>query len=125
MLRSFHNPIAIRIEQHQDTYLLHWKLSDGAGGYEPGKLVLDKEKIIDKATWDNFKTKITEIDFWNLPTNEKRFGNDGAEWILEGKQDRQYHVVQRWSPSEHSAYFQCCNFLLDLIDIKIKKDDKY
>ncbi|HYV91221.1 MAG TPA: hypothetical protein VE978_05535 [Chitinophagales bacterium] len=125
-LRTFHNPVAIRIEKQGDTYLLYWKLCNGAGGYAPGKLTIDKQRMIDKQTWEKFKIKLDEIDFWNLATNEKEMsGTDGSQWILEGKTSKQYHVVDRWTPSDKSKYYQCCDFLIGLTDLKIKGDDKY
>lgn len=124
-LRTFHNPIAIRIEKNKDTYMLYWKLSDGAGGYQPGKLTINKQKKIDKSTWDEFQNHLNQIDFWKMNPNEKTFGNDGSQWILEGKTTTQYNVVDRWTPSEKSKYYECCDFLIGLTDLKIKRKDKY
>ena len=84
-LRTFHNPIAIRIEKHGDQYFLYWKLSNGAGGYKPGKLTIDKQKKLDKETWDAFVSKLNHIDFWNLSRKQNDMGDDGSEWILEGR----------------------------------------
>jgi cell fate regulator YaaT (PSP1 superfamily) len=50
-LRTFHNPIAIRIEKENNNYKLYWKLCNGAGGYDPGELIIDKQKKVDKITW--------------------------------------------------------------------------
>ena len=124
-LRTFHNPISIRIEKQFDSYSLTWKLCDGAGGYEPGKLVIDKTKIIDKNTWDTFQDKLSKADYWNLKTNEVGIlGTDGSQWILEGTDKNNYHVVDRWTPSGGSFY-ECCDFLIRLTDFKIMGDDKY
>ncbi|MGE9311089.1 hypothetical protein ACLOAU_05565 [Niabella sp. CJ426] len=124
-LRTFHNPVAIRIEKHGDQYFLCWKLSDGAGGYKPGKLTIDQHKKLDKQTWDAFVKKLSEIDFWKLPTNQNDRGLDGSEWILEGKSENNYHVVNRWTPNKNNGYYECCNFLLGLTDLKIKDREKY
>lgn len=124
-LRTFDNPVAIRIEKNGDTYLLYWKLCNGAGGYQPGQLTVNKQKTIDKITLDEFKNKLNQIDFWNLKTNENISGNDGSQWILEGKMSKKYHVVNRWTPSEKGKYYRCCDFLIELTDLKIKSDEKY
>jgi len=124
-LRTFHNPIAIRIEKHNDSYTLYWKLCNGAGGYQPGRLTVSKQLTIDKSTWSEFIKLLNQIDFWNLKTNEKIFGCDGSQWILEGKLLEQYHVVDRWTPDENSKFYHCCDFLIKLTDLKIKNDDKY
>jgi hypothetical protein len=123
-LRTFNNPVAIRIEKLDDTYFLYWKLSNGAGGYQPGKLIINKKKEIDKATWDKFQLLLDKIDFWNLETNVNNIGCDGSQWILEGKIARNYHVVDRWSPRDIN-YVKCCDFLIGLTDLKISEEDKY
>jgi hypothetical protein len=124
-LRTFHNPVAIRIEKNKDSYTLFWKQSDGAGGYEPGKIVVDRQRTIDKNTWDSFLGKLKESDFWQLPTNKMDFGNDGSQWILEAKTPQKYHVVDRWTPGKGDKYYQVCDFLIKLADLKIKGNNKY
>ncbi len=123
-LRTFHNPIVIRIEKLANSYMLYWKLSNGLGGYEPGVLTINKEKIIDKKIWVIFNRKVIESNFWNLETEKEALGTDGSQWILEGKNSKQYHVVDRWTPTE-GKYYECCDFLIGLTDLNIKGDDKY
>ena len=124
-LRSFHNPIAIRMETLGNVYRLYWKLCSGAGGYAPGELIIDKQKIVDKNTWDEFIILLDEIDFWELNTEEEVLGSDGAEWIIEGKRLNQYQVVDRWTPNHDSKYFKCCDFLIKLTDLVIDEKHKY
>ncbi|TWJ04419.1 hypothetical protein JN11_00127 [Mucilaginibacter frigoritolerans] len=100
-------------------------MCSGSGGYEPGKLILEKQKSISKLTWHQFKEKLDEIGFWGMATKEKSMGNDGSEWILEGVVNDKYHVVDRWTPKSLSDYYQCCDYLLKLTDIKIPADRKY
>ena len=124
-LRTFHNPIAIRIEKQQNIYLLTWKLCDGAGGYEPGRLSIAKQKQIDENTWENFKKLLNKIDFWKMDTEVKEMGFDGSQWILEGKVADKYHVVDRWTP-RGGAYYECCDFLIGLTDLTFNnKNRKY
>lgn len=124
-LRTFHHPVAIRIEKQGETYMLYWKLNDGHGGYKPGKLAVNAHKSINKAKWNLFKGKLKGIDFWNMKTNEKMFGNDGSQWILEGKEGKLYHVVDRWTPNNKRAYYQCCDFLIGLTNLEFTGDEKY
>ena len=125
-LRTFHHPITIRFEKQKNSYILYWKECDGAGGYDPGKLIVNKQMEVDEKTWLEFKDKINEIDFWNLPTEDyDRHGKDGAQWILEGKNPEPYHFTDRWTPKENSAYYQCCDFLIRLTDLNIDEEEKY
>ena len=124
-LRTFHNPIAIRIEKKGDTVNLYWKLCNGEGGYAPGKLILDKQKSIDIHIWNEFISRLNKVDFWNLTTKEQSFGVDGSEWILEGKNIKHYHVVDIWSPIANSAYYDCCDFLIGQTDLHISEEQKY
>lgn len=124
-LRTFDDPIAIRIEKHQDVYALYWKSCDGSGGYAPGKLIIDRQKLISEETWNEFLKRLSQIDFWNLSTHDKTMGLDGAQWILEGKKPTQYHIVDRWTPKEKSNYYECCSFLIDQTDLEIKPQAKY
>jgi hypothetical protein len=124
-LRTFNDPVAIRIEKHNDVYALYWKSCEGSGGYAPGKLIVDQQKLISEETWIEFIKRLNQIDFWNLSTREKNLGMDGAQWILEGKKPTQYHIVDRWTPGESSDYYQCCSFLIDLAELDINPADKY
>lgn len=120
-LRTFDNPIAIRIEKSQDNIVLSWKLCDGAGGYDPGKLTISDLKTVDEETWDLFLKLVQGTHFWDMETVEKDpTGLDGEQWILEGKDEERYHVVDRWSPSS-GAYYDCCNFLIKEIKIDSSK----
>jgi len=122
-LRSFHNPIVIVLENSNDSIILYWKMSNGAGGYEPGKIIEDKSKKLTNKEWKEIVANINSIDFWNLPSIKSGvLGTDGAQWILEGKELGKYHVIDRWSGGEIK---KVCNQLIKLTDLKIKQDDIY
>jgi hypothetical protein len=122
-LRSFHNPIVIGLENNNDSIILYWKVGNGAGGYEPGKLIEDKNKKLTTKVWSNVVSNINSIDFWNLPSTKNGItGMDGAQWILEGKELGKYHVVDRWSGGEIE---ELCMLLLRLTDLKIEEGDIY
>ncbi|NEV95076.1 hypothetical protein G3567_13105 [Psychroflexus sp. YR1-1] len=122
-LRTFDNPIVIRIENDNGTISIHWKVSDGAGGYEPGEIIERESKKLSMEDWKLIENKIDSIDFWNLPTVETGLmGTDGSQWILEGKTLGQYKVVDRWCGGKISSV---CKELIELTDLKLKKDDIY
>lgn len=125
-LRTFHEPIVIRIEKTENEIQLIAKRTDGAGGYGPGQLVETiQTKLIDKE-WDKFKGLIADIDFWNLSPIEitNILGCDGAQWILEGSKDGEYHMIDRWSGDDKETG-KACLYLLELSGLKIKRGDIY
>lgn len=118
-LRTFDNPIVIGIENYKDSVKIYWKRTDGAGGYEPGKIIENNSKDLSIEDWKKIEAKIDSINFWSLPTLEiDLLGNDGSQWILEGKKLGRYHVVDRWCGSE---IVPICKFLMGLTDLKIEK----
>lgn len=127
-LRSFHHPVAIRINIASDgTAEVATKVSSGAGGYDPGRLI---EKQTEKLSAIQVKDLIEQVrsaKFWELPTEEKRasFGIDGARWILEGIQDGNYHIVDRWSPKNGAYRALCWFFVSKLARLRIPKDQIY
>ena len=50
-----------------------------------------------------FLEAVRLANFWNVPTVLPSRGLDGADWVLEGAEDGQYHVVERWCPGEESG----------------------
>jgi len=45
-----------------------------------------------------FFAQLDQAHFWAMPAELPRTGFDGAEWILEGVKDGNYHAVVRWCP---------------------------
>ena len=84
----------------KDQAVLYIKETDGAGGYEPGKIKTNDEKGLSKVEVGKLLETIAENDFWSLPRTGGEIGLDGAQWIIEGVSDGKYHVVERWSPDE-------------------------
>lgn len=118
-LRTFHNPIVIGLVNSNDTILIYWKVSDGAGGYEPGKIIEDKSKKLTLKDWEDFTKKIISMKFWNIPTIKTGLiGTDGSQWILEWKGLGAYHVVDRWGGGE---IYSVCKNLIELTDLKLEK----
>lgn len=122
-LRSFHNPIVIGLENSNDTITLYWKVTNGAGGYEPGEIVKNNSKKITIKEWRDITSNIDSVDFWNLSSTNSGFpGTDGAQWLLEGKELGRYHMVDRWSGGEIG---RACLELLKLTNLSIKEDEIY
>ncbi|MBK5722812.1 hypothetical protein JGH11_18225 [Dysgonomonas sp. Marseille-P4677] len=122
-LRTFHNPICLRLERINESYTLHWKLLDGAGGYDYGKLKISKSKKISKSEWDRFKNLFNAIKLSELPNRSYYPMTDGASWTIE-----------YWTPDMFKAHdtnipsaniISCCKYLLQLTKLNIKEEDIY
>lgn len=124
-IRSFHEPIIIRLEKTDNNYNLIWKESNGKGGYNAGKLETNSYKQLTIEQWENFINLLHATDFWNMPAElENEDGLDGAQWILEGLDNGKYHVVDRWS-TRNKKYKECCIYLMKLTDLEIDDRDIY
>ena len=117
-LRSFHHPVAVRIWQSGGDHFITLKQLSGAGGYEPGRLVINRTRAISRVEWEEFIRLLEQASYWNLPTDDYYFGHDGAQWILEGVRGGRYHIVDRWSPNGGN-YRAACFYLLVLSGLEI------
>jgi hypothetical protein len=138
-LRSFHRPISVRLDIHEDgTGLLTTKATDGQGGSKPGGLVLNKTRILTKEQTNWALDRIKEVGFWGLPTYEKpkesvgpngertvQIGVDGAQWILEGVKDGKYQATDRWSPESGPIRTLGIMMLIDLAKLKLLYEEVY
>lgn len=123
-LRTFHKPVAIRIEKENSKYKVYWKMLSGAGGYEPGEIIVEKSKAITKTEWLKFIDLVKKSNFWKMDLGRISIGNDGSEWILEGVNQTDYRAVSVWSPNKGNFY-NACNYLILLTDLNIKEKEKY
>ena len=97
-LRTFHHPVAIRISFENSSARLVAVELDGAGGYNPGSVLRRKDIVLSKSQFADIERLIDQSGFWDMPSNERTDGRDGAEWIIEGATSK-YHVVTRWTPT--------------------------
>jgi len=126
-LRTFHHPIAIRIDVNADgTSLLTRKMADGAGGYDPGKLVQNETITLPREHTNRFLAQIEANNFWKLPSvQETPGGPDGAQWVVEGFRDGTYHVVDRWSPERGEIRALGLLMVQDLAKMKLAAKEVY
>lgn len=124
-LRTFHKPVAIRLERTGNSYTLYWKQTSGAGGYDPGELIINSSKQLTKEKWDKFIVLLQSADFWNMPTKSNDdMGADGSQWIIEGMENAKYHVVDRWTPRKNN-FQKCGQYLIELTELKINGSELY
>lgn len=104
-LRTFHHPVAVRIEIAKDgTGTLTAKMSSGAGGYEPGKLIEDRTQVVSKDDIHGLLAKLGSTNYWSLPSRDPNpSGHDGSQWVIEAVRDGEYKLIDRWSPKNGPA----------------------
>jgi hypothetical protein len=126
-LRTFHHPVAIRIDVNADgTSRLTTKMTSGAGGYDSGQLVQNDTSTLSREQTNWFLGKIEENKFWELATIDKsRMGVDGAAWIIEGVRNGSYHVVDRWSPDDGPVRVIGLLMLKQLAKVKVPAKETY
>jgi hypothetical protein len=126
-LRTFHHPVAVRVEVKEDgTGLLTTKITSGAGGYSPGNIITSHVRPMSKEETQRIVSLVTKSDFWNLPSySREKAGLDGAEWIFEAAVKGNYRVVSDWSPKTGTIHELGSYFLFGLEKIEIPKNEMY
>jgi hypothetical protein len=127
-LRTFHHPVIVRLDVRTDGVgVLTAKVANGAGGYEPGKLIENTTRPLTHEQTDTFLGQVSKVGFWKLPTSENSgtTGEDGSQWIIEGIKDGKYHVVDRWTPTEGGVRELGLSLALGLAEMKVPKDELY
>jgi len=126
-LRTFHHPIAVRLDIMADgTGRLTTKIGSGAGGYEPGMLIENTSRSIEREQIKKFLRQIKNVGFWDLPSYDNTdMGQDGSAWIIEGVKDGKYHVADRWSPSKGPVHKLGMTLAMTFANLKIPKDEYY
>lgn len=94
-IRSFHDPVSISMHVEPE----------GSGQlrlqvFRPFPRQLEsKTQPLTKEQVGKVIALINDASFWKMTTEGGPQGLDGAEWVLEGVQSGQYHIVTRWDAS--------------------------
>src|SRR5262245_31927728 len=101
-LRTFHNPVAVRVFRRGDDYGLEAAILNGAGGYNPGHVSRRVTKTWCRDQWQTVIARFEGVQFWQMATKSDALpGLDGAQWIVEARRDGRYHIVDRWTGTDH------------------------
>jgi hypothetical protein len=123
-LRTFNSPIGIRVEKAGDSaYISAVKLS-GAGGFLPGTISHKSTRLLSSAEWIRITHAVRSASFWSIASTERSNGLDGANWVLEGRNNANYHVAERWSPKP-GPFRELCLLLVELSKIPVAENDVY
>jgi len=127
-LRCYHRPIIVRVQRIGQRWLLFAGVLSGKGGYEPGHVVQRVHRELSATEVGILQQRLSEAGFWSRADAQERVaGTDGAQWILEGRLDRDYRILDIWSPQgrRYSAFRALCLFLLDLARVRPAADEIY
>ncbi len=125
-LRSFQNPITIRMEfDHGNVVLVKKETNDPKLG-DTLKFVINKKNKLSFSDWKTFDDEQQKNPFWKLlPVYDEGVTRDGEVWILESKKPTGYHVMKRFSPNEGNVFRNYCEELLRLSGIKTAMKEIY
>ena len=115
--------VALRLQvKPEDHGILTIKVCDGAAGYDPGDLVIQKTVKLTVDDVSSFLASVEDTKYWDMPgyESDSLVVFDGAQWVLEGVRDGRYHVVDRFSPKE-GPYREACLMLLRFSKLDIDK----
>jgi len=93
---------------------------------KPNNILSRKPVPVSTKQVREFLSLLQKADFWqaeNEAHDKTQYGLDGTQWVLEGVRDREYHVVDQWSP-EDTAFRHACSYLMDLAPTKPDEDAK-
>lgn len=127
-LRTFHHPIAVRVNhlQSDGSWILVVKMASGAGGYSPGTLTTNTSRKLTAQEVRALLSKFESSGFWNAPNPvDDQTGTDGSGWIIEGVKAGHYHVIDRWSPKNGPARDLGLFLAFDLAKLSIPKNEIY
>lgn len=111
---TFNSSVAVILRDYRDSTVMEAKKLDGAGGYDPGKLVADTTFKIENREWIDFE-KLLVGSGYLTQVGPSALGDDGAQWVLEWSNGGKYQVVDRWTPRSDGpagAYRKLCEWLL-------------
>ncbi|MFI5456796.1 MAG: hypothetical protein ACHRXM_15220, partial [Isosphaerales bacterium] len=120
-LPSFHHPVSVRIARTAEGAKLHVRVLDGKGGYEPGRVAIDRNITLADEERKNLDRYLERASFWTMSTRPADDGGveDGDQLIVEGIRGGTYHVVDRQMPDP--AYEKLCRHMLDLTGLDVQK----
>jgi len=120
-LPTFHPPMIFRISVEDESYVLYVKRTDGAGGYDPGRIIDNiKHQIPNEVAINTIRKLEDECMFWEQPTKLDTLGLDGSQWIFEASSKGKYHIVDRWSPNS-GCFYEVGVELMSLSKLKINE----
>jgi hypothetical protein len=131
ILPTWGNPIVVRVQKHGRIYTLAARRLDGQAGYNPGKLVEQKDVQLSENDSAALEMLLAQLKFFELPTDDGVLGCDGDEWIIEGVSGGKYHIVNRWCATSENPqkrglteFNGLCKFLINKSELSERPKNK-
>lgn len=125
-LRSFHRPVAVRIETDDEGVgTLYFKVADGRGGYDPGRLEISRRRSLTSEELESFEILFGEADICHPPSEPEGYlvvVTDGASWIFETRNGDNYCAFEEASPYDN-IYRELGLRFLELAGFEASEDD--
>lgn len=125
------NPIAVRVQKLNGVYSISARRLDGKAGFYAGKLIEQKDIQLSEDDSRALDVLITNLNLFEMPTDDEVVGLDGVECIVEGVSGGKYHVVERWCPDSYNsqerslkAFNALCRFLVDRSGLAKSSENK-
>ncbi|HEX2269944.1 MAG TPA: hypothetical protein VHH35_10430 [Pyrinomonadaceae bacterium] len=118
-LPSFEHPTSIRIWRNGNQYQMTVKQLSAELATEgrPEHLVLNATRSLTVEEWNKFQELLNKSNFSSMKSIDVREpGLDGVSFLLEGKRDGKYHVVDRWVPEDES-FLDLCGYMVELTNL--------
>lgn len=139
-LRSFHNPVVVRVECGASCQLTSVRLS-GAGGYEPGTIAESHRERLSRAQKGQLMRLVSEmLNHRDVPVDEKTYEvvdgqlveeiivhTDGAQWIVEIVDANDYVASAKHGAElrKNDAMASLCEYLVSISKIEIPEGEYY
>jgi len=127
-LRTFANPVVVRISCAEKRCDLTAVRLGGSGGYEPGSVVERKARGLSEQETTNLRELIGRAQLWQAQPPDSRIGLDGAQWVLEVSHEKRYHLWNVWSPEssgQHATFRELCLEMIRLSGLTIRSSEVY
>jgi hypothetical protein len=123
-LHQFAQPVVIRVSRRGSRIEADAFQLSGEGGADPGWLSYQAHRQLSATDWTALQARLRDAHFWSLPTSGNLYAAHGEQWILEGRRDGSYHVVDRWTPAA-GAYRELGVWFFDAVGWERPHSSRY
>jgi hypothetical protein len=99
-MRTFHHPVAVRVERDDDDWRVIAVELDGAGGYDPGDVLRRVDRTLTPYEAQQLEALLARADVWGSPVAQTDIGVDGSTWIIEARNGPRSRIHHAWTPAQ-------------------------